>query len=41
MFIALPQDAFTIKVGFDASESRFNVGTTDEIIQLLNELSSK
>lgn len=41
MFTALPQEAFTIRVGFETSESRFHVGTTAEVINLLDELANK
>jgi hypothetical protein len=40
LFRALPEDAFSIKVGFQPSHARFNLFSPDEVISLLKELIS-
>lgn len=39
MFDALPKSAYTIKVGFDESASRFHVSSPEEVLKLLTDLS--
>jgi trehalose 6-phosphate synthase/phosphatase len=40
-FKALPDDAFTVKVGFEGTDARFFVPSTTEVYQLLHHLSEK
>jgi len=40
LFRALPEDAFSIKVGFQPSHAQFNLDNPDEVIKLLRELNA-